>query len=263
MSASEATTLGLSAPSLNAAEASDISRSQGPQRDAGSTPQHLPSLGYDWLGPQPDSASSTPTVVAAHSAAVRWLGVLTSDTSGESFPGPALAQHLDNGFLEDGNGDEDGRLTPLQRATRAVDGQSAATHGAQEGVLGTESVHINPWHSAENIPLLHNEQRLFDRFLRRISSWVTIAYVHAGHCALTHWSVRIVRPCPNVYWQSATPSHQKCRPPQRDPRTVLLPRLSGANCSSRPSYGPKYCCAILLSNTPLRSKSDAIPVLSN
>lgn len=121
---------------------------------------------HDWLV-QPESASSTPSV-AAHSAAIKWLGVLTGDASSNSLPDASLAQNLDNGFLRGDHGEQDDTLTPLQRATRAVD-ERTGDHAADVEASGKP---ILPWQSTENITLLEDEQILFGRFLRRICSWV-------------------------------------------------------------------------------------------
>jgi hypothetical protein len=139
--------------------------------DTGDTPDrrdttHLDSApSYDWFVVPPDTASPASTVVA-QSAAFRWLGVLTSDPS-DGARDPILAGNLDSAFLGGNVIPANSTLTPLQRATIAVDDDTTDQDD--------EAVNV-PWKSMDNIDLLSSEQALFSRFLRQLCSWVSTGH---------------------------------------------------------------------------------------
>lgn len=118
---------------------------------------------HDWFGDHAGSASTTP-IASTSVAAVRWLGLLTSHTSPQTFEEnePTLAidrESLDS--LDDQNGKS---LTALQQATKAIDGQ-----------LASEDLnHERFWQASENIALLDDEQYMFENFLHKICPWVRI-----------------------------------------------------------------------------------------
>lgn len=181
MSGIPATSLSFAKSGPNGLEVNDLGGVNGQQHLADIEPQHVPRVNYDWFAAQPESASSTPSV-PTQSAALRWLGVLTSNASGDAFPDADVAQHLDTGFLRGADGDGDGSLTPLQRATRAVDDRAADNNDLLASDADDSVYTQLPWQS-ENIDLLHDEQMLFNRFLRRICSWV---------CILRAWSYPVL-----------------------------------------------------------------------
>lgn len=136
----------------------------------GEIQQQLEAGAYDWFGqPQPDSASTTPAA-STSVAAVRWFGLLASHDPLVS----SAIEHTDDtagteaGFLDLFNGQNEDDMTPLQRATKIIDGQPP------EGHLFDEEEAM--WKAPANIPLLGPEQGLFEHFLHRICSWVRYHY---------------------------------------------------------------------------------------
>lgn len=128
--------------------------------------QHVEGANYDWFGqPQPDSASTTPAA-STSVAAVRWFGLLANHDALVSHAveetDATAGQEL--GFLDLFNGQNEDDMTPLQRATKIIDGQPP------EGNLLDEEEAM--WKATDNIFLLGREQCLFEHFLHRICSWV-------------------------------------------------------------------------------------------
>lgn len=126
---------------------------------------------YRGLGLDPNSAATTP-VASASVAAERWFGLLANsqyiapdhthqDTgfSAEDAPpddsGPGGGGG--GGFLDLFNGQNEDEMTPLQRATKIIDGPDAST-----------------WQAPQNIHMLHTEQVLFEHFINRICSWLDL-----------------------------------------------------------------------------------------
>lgn len=118
-------------------------------------------MDHGWPEDYAGSASTTP-IASTSVAAVRWLGLLTSHTSPQTFetnePPPAIDRDsLDSLDNQDGN-----NLTALQQATQAIDGQ-----------LTSEDLSLETfWQASENIALLDDEQYLFENFLHKICPWV-------------------------------------------------------------------------------------------
>ena len=141
----------------------------------GVQPQQLPYVANDWFGQQTDSASTTPAA-SASVAAVRWFGLLANDASREAFQEADAPLELEGGFLDPSDGQDGNDMTPLQRATRIIDGQPAAQNLPDGGInpanpmsdLEEESM----WQASESIILLHREQILFEHFIHQICSWV-------------------------------------------------------------------------------------------
>ena len=145
------------------------------QQDTEATPQQFHDVAHGWVEPRPGSASSTPAR-STNLAAIRWFGVLTGNGSHEAASDILSNLSLECDFLDRTEGQSEGDLTPLQRATRAVDGRESNSNLLDESVLPVETTgFLNgklPWQSTESIPLLHEQQVLFEIFLRRISSRV-------------------------------------------------------------------------------------------
>lgn len=124
-----------------------------------------------------DSASTTP-VSSASVAAVRWFDLLANDAPPEVFEEVDVPLGLEGGFLDPSDGQGEDAMTPLQRATRIIDGQPPARNVPEDGItppaasqpmnLAEESL----WKAPENICLLDRERGLFENFLLRICSWV-------------------------------------------------------------------------------------------
>ena len=118
----------------------------------------------EWFAGQPESASTTPAS-SASVAAVRWFGILANDAPGEVF---TEADTLQGELLDTStDGQTEGDITPLQRATRAIDAQPDVSD--RRSSVSEESL----WQASESISLLDQEQSLFQNFLHRICSWVS------------------------------------------------------------------------------------------
>ncbi|KAH7171365.1 hypothetical protein EDB81DRAFT_710112 [Dactylonectria macrodidyma] len=131
----------------------------------------------DGYGQQSDSASTTPAA-SASVAAVRWFGLLANDASHEASHEADFPLDLDGGFLEPSDGQNAVDLTPLQRATRIIDGQPPTQDLPAEGATHANSItgmaEERLWQASENICLLEREQILFENFIHRICSWLDL-----------------------------------------------------------------------------------------
>ncbi|KAF7561117.1 hypothetical protein G7046_g3027 [Stylonectria norvegica] len=140
--------------------------------------QHLAYVNSDWFG-QPLAATTTSPAASTSVAAVRWFGLLAQDVSREAFqPGDAPLE-LDGGFLGLLDGQDESDTSPLQRATRMIDGQPEASDPAdkgfaQQGSPASNQLEESMWRASENISLLDREQILFTNFLHRICSWIDL-----------------------------------------------------------------------------------------
>lgn len=156
------------------ARSNDFETSTG-QQDAEHSPQQVHDLTYGWFGHTPDSTTST-SARSTNLAVIRWFGVLTGNGSHDALSDPFPTLSLDCGFLDRVEGQNEEDLTPLQRATRAVDGRQPSPTALEDSVLPVETnLFLNgtfSWQSTENITLLREEQILLQNFLRRISPWV-------------------------------------------------------------------------------------------
>lgn len=134
--------------------------------------QQLPYV-TDWFGGQSDSASTTPAA-SASVAAVRWFGILANDASNEAFPEADAALGLDGELLDTSpEGQVESDTTPLQKATKIID-----TQPSEQDLSGKAHVRDSSeerlWKASESISLLDQEQALFQNFLHRICSWVSL-----------------------------------------------------------------------------------------
>src|SRR5690606_10101788 len=89
---------------------------------AGLHSQQLPYATNDWFSGQADSASTSPAA-SASAAAVRWFDLLANDAPPEAFHEPDVPLGPEAGFLDPSDGQDESDMTPLQRATRMIDGQ--------------------------------------------------------------------------------------------------------------------------------------------
>jgi hypothetical protein len=115
----------------------------------------------DSFGDQTGSAGTTP-IASASVAAVRWLDLLTSHTSPLTYPDTNVPIAFDRDSLESLDNQDEGDLTALQNATKAIDNRP-------------DSEDLNDdtfWRASESIALLDEEQTLFENFLHRICPWV-------------------------------------------------------------------------------------------
>ncbi|XEV02491.1 hypothetical protein FSHL1_007778 [Fusarium sambucinum] len=123
----------------------------------------------DWFAERSDSASTTPAS-SASAAAVQWFGILTNDAPNEEVLEPDALQ----GDLLDTtpDGQVESEITPLQRATRAIDTQPEISNRrtSRNSKISEESL----WQASEGISLLDQEQGLFRNFLHRICSWLDL-----------------------------------------------------------------------------------------
>jgi hypothetical protein len=128
--------------------------------------------GYDWFAHQSDSTATSPAA-STGVAAVQWFGLLTRDTSHNVFEDHVdTAPTPDAGFLDSLNSRDGDNDTPLQRATKTIDGQP--TDSNVEAGKREEDM----WQSSESITLLEREQVLFANFLHRICSWVRYPLIY-------------------------------------------------------------------------------------
>lgn len=125
-------------------------------------PQHF--VAQDWFG-QPESASTTPAS-STSVAAVRWFELFANYASRDAIEEADVPPGLEGGFLDPFNGQDKDDMTPLQRATKTIDGQPEA-HQIGENI-GEEDM----WQALQSISLLDREQALFVNFLDRICPWV-------------------------------------------------------------------------------------------
>ncbi|KAI9899762.1 hypothetical protein N3K66_006223 [Trichothecium roseum] len=119
-----------------------------------------------------DSASTTPAA-STGVAAVRWFGLLAnlSSTSGACEDASAAAAPVpEGGFLDLFHEQKEADLTPLQWATKIIDGQSPGGQSISDSAVEEEDM----WRAPENIVLLDREQDLFENFLLRICPWLEV-----------------------------------------------------------------------------------------
>ncbi|KAL1849122.1 hypothetical protein VTK73DRAFT_9964 [Phialemonium thermophilum] len=138
---------------------------------AGGTSPYDAQIDVDFFAQQqqPESASTTPSA-SASVAAVRWFDLLANDASRDALDEVDLPPGLEGGFLDLFNGQDEGDLTPLQRATKAIDGQLPPVRR-----LGDDSAQERSmWQTQADISLLDREQGLFKNFLHRICSWLDL-----------------------------------------------------------------------------------------
>lgn len=120
---------------------------------------------------QPDSASSTP-IASTSVAAVRWFELLANDASRDIFPEAENESNvLEGGFLDPFNNQDESTTTPLQQATKLIDGNPEDRALIYEGTREEDM-----WQASENISLLEREQVLYRTFLYRICPWVSANY---------------------------------------------------------------------------------------
>ncbi|KAI5458839.1 hypothetical protein BGZ63DRAFT_362069 [Mariannaea sp. PMI_226] len=137
--------------------------------DIGCGAQHQHDLlPHDWFGQQPDSASTTP-VASTSVAAVQWFDLLAKDASRVAFQEADAPPGLEGGFLDPFNGQYEDDTTPLQRATKIIDGQPLVGD-----LIGEASRENDMWQASESISLLEREQILFENFLHRICPWLDL-----------------------------------------------------------------------------------------
>lgn len=119
---------------------------------------------------------------------MRWFGLVASDASREALQAADAPLGVEGGFLDPSDGQDESDMTPLQRATRMIDGQPPE----QERSLSDDgSAQVNPttvvaeeglWQAANKIWLLDREQMLFENFLHRICPLVSFPVdVATGH----------------------------------------------------------------------------------
>lgn len=118
-------------------------------------------MDHDFFGDQTRSAGTTP-IASASVAAVRWLDLLTSHTSPQTFPDNNLPIAFDRDSLESLENQDEGDLTALQYATKAIDNRPESDDMSDDTF----------WQASESIALLDDEQTLFENFLHRICPWV-------------------------------------------------------------------------------------------
>ncbi|KAG8672946.1 hypothetical protein FPOAC1_006248 [Fusarium poae] len=123
----------------------------------------------DWFAGQSDSTSTTPAS-SASAAAVQWFGILANDAPNEDILEPDALQGDLLDTSPDGQAESD--ITPLQRATRAIDKQPDIPNrrNSRPSNISEESL----WQASECISLLDREQDLFRNFLHRICSWLDL-----------------------------------------------------------------------------------------
>jgi hypothetical protein len=122
-------------------------------------------LSYDYFAQQVNSAVTSPAT-STGVAAVQWFGLLTRDVSrdidqedsGSSFEGVHF-EPFDNR--------EEHTTTPLQNATKIVDGQ-LESEDRNDVPLREE----DNWQARDSIALVGREQVLFANFIHKICSWV-------------------------------------------------------------------------------------------
>ncbi|KAK7398535.1 hypothetical protein QQX98_012083 [Neonectria punicea] len=134
----------------------------------GDLQQQHPFMEHSWFAQQPDSASTTPAG-STGVAAVRWFELLAHDASREAFQESDAPPGLEGGFLDPLNGQDEDETTPLQRATKMIDGQPE-----ERDLVGEGAREEDMWQASENISLLEREQVLFENFLRRLCSWLDL-----------------------------------------------------------------------------------------
>ncbi|KAB5536256.1 hypothetical protein GE09DRAFT_971660 [Coniochaeta sp. 2T2.1] len=131
--------------------------------------QHLDAyLTQDWFGEHPDWASASPAA-STGVAAVQWFGLLTKDASLEAHQEAEVPSGSEGNFLDPLNTQYEGETTPLQRATRNIDGQPVVSDSGIDS--GREQ---DFWQAPESIALLGREQILFENFLHRICPWLDL-----------------------------------------------------------------------------------------
>ncbi|KAF4984478.1 hypothetical protein FZEAL_326 [Fusarium zealandicum] len=134
--------------------------------------QQPPYADSDWLRPQ----AGTSPAASASVAAVRWFGLLANDASREALQEADVPLGLEGGFLDTSYAQNEDDMTPLQRATRAIDNQPSAPDLSNRGTTPANRMagqaEESMWQASENICLLDREQALFENFLHRICSWV-------------------------------------------------------------------------------------------
>ena len=146
-----------------------------------STDGHRPDTPYDQgRSGQPTftDTNSGAFALAENPAALRWFGLLTNDAAREATQVTECEPEPDWGFLDEN--DFTG-ATPLQRATRIVDGAPDARDSISDGVSQPDNIGLPArlserrlWQAKDSIPMLPQEKVLFENFVRRISLWVCV-----------------------------------------------------------------------------------------
>ncbi|CAM1510823.1 Fc.00g083360.m01.CDS01 [Cosmosporella sp. VM-42] len=154
-----------------------VGNSLGWDTAGGVQTQQLPYVINEWFGQQSDSAATSPAA-SASVAAVRWFGLLASDASREAFQEADAPLEVDGGFLDPSDGQDENDMTPLQRATRMIDGQPPVQDLHNEVMAPANPANSiseeSMWQASENISLLDKEQILFENFIHRICSWLDL-----------------------------------------------------------------------------------------
>lgn len=123
--------------------------------------------------PQESSETATGSPIKpTDTTAARWFGLLTNDVAREVAEVAKSNFELDrsSGGISDDQ-DHDG-ATPLQRATRIVDGQKEA-EDLGLGQFSEERL----WRAEDDIRLLRREHFLFENFVLRLGQWVSYAFI--------------------------------------------------------------------------------------
>ncbi|KAM5343754.1 hypothetical protein ACJ41O_012291 [Fusarium nematophilum] len=141
----------------------------------GAQTQQIPYVTHD--GGQSDSASTTPSA-SASVAAVRWFGLLANDASRDALQEVDVPLGAEGGLLDPSDGQDENDMSPLQRATKIIDGQPPTPSLADEGIAAMSPLvnlaEENLWQASENICLLEREQVLFENFLHRMCPWLDL-----------------------------------------------------------------------------------------
>ena len=156
--------------------------------------QQVPYVAHDWTGEagsggaQTDSTSTTPAA-STSVAAVRWFGLVANDASREALQAADAPLGVEGGFLDPSDGQDEDKMTPLQRATRMIDGQPPererdlfdnARTPANSAMDSADFKEQSLWQAADKIWLLDREQILFENFLHRICPWVGLITSNAS-----------------------------------------------------------------------------------
>ena len=88
----------------------------------------------------------------------------------------------EGGFLDLFHEQKETDLTPLQWATKIIDGQSPGGQSISDSAVEEEDM----WRASENIVLLDREQDLFENFLLRICPWVCLFFNSTRACSVRH-----------------------------------------------------------------------------
>lgn len=164
--------------------------------------------------PGPDSAETSPRAftIAGSPVALRSFGLLVNDARREVTPTAECEAQPNSDLIDDHDGAFAGG-TPLQRATRIVDGSPDTVGSSNYRISSVDDIGLPTrlserqlWQDKDVIQLLPSETVLFENFVQHISFWVILRFSCSKQLSLRRTDIAVTFPSDRLIYliQDAT-----------------------------------------------------------